>query len=201
MKYFALSMLLACASLCPFGLYGADTVTDKLTGQSFPSSISIENNGKTYELEATGVATRKKLIIKVYSIASYLQKNAAGGATVLDKILSDENAKQLTMRYVFNANVNQVQEAFESSFHRVFSDQEYAKQQATITKFLSFFNQPLNKGDECILRWFPGGVVEVLINGKKTGEITDAAFAKGLWQVWLGANSIVNRDDLVSLKS
>jgi hypothetical protein len=200
MKFTALTWIALCACLCSLNLFAQDNVTDRATGISFPREVSFESKGKNYQLQATGVATRKKLIIKVYSIASYLQKDAQGGPSVLDQILSDENAKQLSMKYVRNVNVNQIQDAFRDSFKKVFQGQEGNPQlQGTIETFLRLFNQGVSSGDEYVFRWLPGGVVDVLINGNRVGGVTNAAFAKGLWEIWLGSNSIVRRDDLLSL--
>lgn len=187
------------ACLLSVGLYAQDNIVDNSTHETFPKEVSFESNGKQYQLQATGVATRKKLIVKVYSIASYLQKGAGGG-DILQAILSDDNAKQLTMKWVRDVGVDKVQEAYKESFHKVFSGQEYAALAGDINQFLQFFNENAHAGDEYILRWLPGGYVEVLINGKKVGSLTNKEFAKGLWNIWFGPKSVVNRNDLVSLE-
>ena len=69
-----------------------------------------------------------------------------------------------------------------------------------LTHFIGFFNQDVQKGDEQILRWIPGGYVEVLINGKAAGNITNHDFAKALWSIWFGQNSVVDRNSLVSMQ-
>lgn len=199
MRSSVLGILALCFCSFTTGLIAQDAITDKSTGMAFPGEVSFDNNGMQYQLQATGVATRKKLIIKVYSIASYLQKGAAGSGDKFDKILSDDNAKQLTLKYVRDITANQIQDAFQDSFRRVFPGQEYTKLQADITSFLHFFNKGVHRGEEFAFRWIPGGSVEVLINGSKVGSINNVAFAQGLWKVWFGQNSIVDRNDLVSL--
>lgn len=180
-----LSFFVACSAF-------ADEVTDKSTGESFPTSVSFSADGKDYELDITGVATRKKLIIKVYSVAHYLQKNATGSG--LEAIMSDENAKQLTIKWVRNVPAEKIQEGYRESFRNADIQAD-----TNVDTYLSLFNHEAQKGDVHILRWIPGGKVEVEVNGKNVGTIEGAAFAKGLWSIWFGDKSVVKREALMSL--
>jgi hypothetical protein len=189
---FGLLTLYACAFAA--GAFAEETIVDKSTNISFPREVSFDFNGKHFQLEATGVATRKKFIVKVYSIASYLQKGAAGDK--LQAILSDDNAKQLTMKWARDATASQIQDAYKESFQKVFGSQ-YAMVQNDIDSFIQLFNKGAVKGDEFVLRWIPGGDVEVLINGTKVGSMANPAFAKGLWLVWFGDKSPVDKNELL----
>ena len=73
------------------------------------------------------------------------------------------------------------------------------KCKATSTNTSRSLIQKLTKGDETVLRWIPGGVVEVWQNGTQKGMVKNSELAKGLWSIWFGENSIVNRNNLVSL--
>lgn len=182
------------------GLFAQNEIVDSSTRETFPREISFEANGKNYQLEATGVATRKKLIVKVYSVAHYLQKGVAQPNTdIFEVIMSDDNAKQITMKWVRDVGADKVLETFQEAFRKAFPGEQYGKMLGVINQFLPFFSQGAHKGDEFDLRWLPAGYVEVLINGKKIGNVTNKEFAQGLWSIWLGPGSIVNRNDLVSL--
>lgn len=183
-----------CALLCAFSLTLWGDITDTKTNVSFPSEVSFTHDGKDYDLRATGVATRKKFFVKVYSVAHYLQNGAS-----IDQILQDNNAKQLTIKSVYDAPVNKVQEGYRDSFHKAFSAADYAKNEKDIEKFVSFFNTDMKKGDEVVIRWIPGGNIETLINGNTVGTITNKEFATGLWNIWFGPESIVKREDLTKL--
>jgi hypothetical protein len=175
-------------------LWGENPLIDTVTGASFPSEVTFDFNGKSYHLEATGVATRKKLFIKVYSIAHYLQDGGDIAA-----ILQDNKAKQFTIKWVYDVSVEKVQNAYREAFQNSFSTEELAKLQTEINQFLSYFTSEARRGDEYILRWIPGGITEVIINGEKKGDITNATFARGVWNIWFGSKSVVNKDNLVSL--
>lgn len=193
MKILTYSFIASCCSLFfAFNLQAQETITDNNTRISFPKEISFEANGKNYQLDATGVATRKKLVIKVYSIAHYLQKGVGP-----QDVMSDKAAKQFTIKWARDVPVDKVQGAFNDAFQKVFSQQDFAKLGPDINKFNQFFNKEAHKGDEYIIRWVPEGTIEVLINGQKAGAINNKDFAQGVWNIWLGPNSVVNRGDLL----
>ncbi|HEV8051692.1 MAG TPA: chalcone isomerase family protein [Parachlamydiaceae bacterium] len=184
---------------CAFNLHADSQITDKETGTSFPTEISFNNQGKDYQLEATGVATRKKLFFKVYSVAHYLQKGVASGADKLQAIMSDANAKQLTIKWVRDIEAAKIQEGYVESFKNAVSDQGNSQLQSDIKTYISWYGQDVVKGDEHIIRWIPGGIIEVQMKGKTVGTITNPEFAKGLWSIWFGSKSVVKRDNLISL--
>lgn len=198
MKTFLLSSLLSIVTIIA-SLSGEELV-DKATGASFPSTVSFESGGKTVKLQATGVATRKKLVISVYSVASYLEEGVA--IDLKDKfkgILDAKGAKQLTLKWARNVPLDKIKEAYQDSFKNVFSEQEAATLKDEIAKFVAGFSADAEKGEEYILRWEAPGKVTVNIKGKEVVSLSNESFAKGLWSIWFGEKSVVNRDQLVSL--
>lgn len=198
MQFIALSLLLL-VSCFSQKIFSAEEIVDKATGVTFPSTIAFDYEGKQYTLNATGVATRKKFFVKVYSVASYLQQPLANPSSDLfQAILQSENAKQLTIKWIHEASVEKIQDGYRESFKNVLSDAQNAQFQNDLNTFVKFFNQDAQKGDEHILRWLPGGYVEVVINGKKIGSLNSVEFAKALWGLWFGDKSVVDRNQLVS---
>lgn len=166
---------------------------------TFPKEISFDYEGKHYDLNLTGVAVRKKFFVKVYNIASYLQKGSYHSSEeVLDAILNGNKVKQVTMRWLRNVPLQQFQNGFEESLHKVIAPEEMESFSKDIDTFLSFFNVDANRGDEFVFRGFPDGTVEVLVGGQKMGTLRNPQFTKKLWEIWFGANSVVNRNDLIS---
>jgi hypothetical protein len=198
MKISLFKILSAFFCLSSLSLY-ADDVRDSSTGVAFPSEITIEHAGKQYLLQATGVATRKKFFVKVYSVASYLQDASQNNGDKFSAIMNMDKAKQLTLKFVHDAPADKVQSGYQDSFHKVLSDAQYNQMQSQINTFVQFFNQDMQKGGEQVIRWFPDGYVEVLINGNKAGSLTNSELAKAIWNIWFGSNSVVDRDQLVSL--
>lgn len=190
--------LLCCNSLTAIG--AADQIVDSATGLSFPRVVSFSADGQHYDLHATGVATRKKFVVKVYSVAHYLQDaGALQGADKFQAILDSDQAKQLTLQFDRSLTAQQIQDGYRESFHKEMSPQELAQLQPQIDQYLSAFSNGVQKGDEQILRWLPGGRIELILGGQTVVSITNAQFARSLWSIWFGPHSVVDRQALTSL--
>jgi hypothetical protein len=77
------------------------------------------------------------------------------------------------------------------------SVQEWTSIQPAADQFVGFFTQDVKEGEQFVLRWLPGGIVSVTIAGIDKPAITNQQFARVLWSIWFGQNSIVDREDLV----
>jgi hypothetical protein len=177
---------------------GAAEIKDPSTGIAFPSEISIEQGGKAYSLNATGVATRKKLFVSIYSVAHYLQSGPIT-ADKLAAIFSDDKAKQLTMIWARDVEASKIKEGYKDSFSKALTTAQQQQLKAEVNQFIQLFTKDAKKGDSYILRWFPTGYIDVLINDKVVGSIHNVDFAKGLWSVWFGPKSVVEPASLMSL--
>lgn len=199
MKTYVLCALALTATLFAGSSHAANDITDKATGISFPEHVTFISNEKEYQLQATGVATRKKMVIKVYSVAHYLQDGVKAGEDKIGTILNDDYAKQLTLKWAREVPADKIQETFKESLKNSIAPSSSGSIQEDINKFISFFGQDAKKGEELILRWIPGGTIEVVINGEEAGTISNVEFAKGLWNIWFGPHSVVNSNNLISL--
>jgi hypothetical protein len=168
-------------------------MSDKATGKSFPKDVSFTAQGKTFKLAGTGVSTRKKFFVKVYSIASYIEDPASvKSGDVFNNIINSKKAKQLSIIWVRDIEAKKVQDGFVESLGKA-----GASQQDT-DKFVKLFGNVKN-GDSHTIRSLPDGSVTVSYNGEDKGSIKSEAFAKALWSIWFGKDSVVKRDQLVSL--
>lgn len=187
----AFAFLFAVPELCT----AQETIQDSATGKSFPKKVSFDYQGKNYTLYATGVATRTKLIVKVYSVASYMEPIGRQEGDVFEKILNNKGPKQLSIIWARNVDKGRVLEGYRESFGKA-AGKDVMKQQ--LDQFLSFFGD-VRANDEHVLRWLPDGTLEVYINKEKKGSIKDEKFARSIWTIWFGKNSVVKRDSLISL--
>ena len=194
------SLLMGLLAVTSFALHAEETITDPATKTTFPKNVTITHDSKTYNLSATGIAVRSKFFVHVYSIAHYIETPPPTGdkEKIFEEILEDGKAKELIMKWVHNADISQVQDGYNESFSRILTQDQSSSIQSEINKFISFNDQNVKVGDEHILRWLPGGYVEVIINGTSKGNITNVDFAKALWSIWLGPKSVVNRNKLIS---
>lgn len=180
-------------------LFAEETIKSSDTGASFPKEVSFKYEGKDYNLKATGVATRKIFFVKIYSIASYLQENKGQKGNIIEQIMNPDNAKELIIKWVRDVGGKRVEEGYHEAFEKVLTKEEADTLKDEITEFASYFKDGVKNGEENVLRWIPGGVVEVDVNGKTVGTIKSEPFAKALWSIWFGSDSVVNRSDLVLL--
>lgn len=181
-------------------LTAEENITDKATGKTFPMNISYNVKGKEYRLNATGVSTRTKFFVKVYSVAHYIQDGAdINKNNIFTQVFNDSLAKQLTLIWVRDVDAKTQADGYTDTFKKVFTPTEQQAMQPQIDQFIAFFDQNMKINDHQVIRWAPGGVIEVEINGVKKGEIVNPDFARAVWGIWLGSKSVVNRNQLVSL--
>jgi hypothetical protein len=197
---FRRSALAAIAVLsCTIAMFAQETVKESSTGKVFPAGVTISQDGKSYSLVLTGTAVRKKLIIKVYAIAHYMQDPPAGSAKdVCAGVLTDGKAKQITMQFVREVGVDKIRTAYRDGFQDNAGKDEYAAITPLVEQFVGYFGGDVKEGDTFILRWLPGGVVQAQVQGEEKPAISSPLFARVLWSIWLGEDAIVDREDLVS---
>lgn len=181
-------------------LYAAaeNTLTDSATETVFPREITFRSGGKDYHLQATGVSSRKKMVFKLYGVAHYLQDASSAKGDKFQAVLDPSKAKQLTLKWVRDVPADKIQSAYRESVADALSEAESTQLKPQIDQYVGFFSEDVKKGDEQVIRWTPGGHIEVILNGKSVGDITNEAFAKALWTIWFGNHSVVKRDALVS---
>ena len=189
-------ILLACA-ITP--LSAQEKVTEPSTGKMFPATVSFSSGGTEYQLQLTGVTVRKKFVFKVYGMAHYMQNPARMKEDeAIKQVLSEGKAKQITMIFVRDVDAASIQGAYRDGFAENASKEELASLKGTIEKFVAGFSAGVKVDDVYILRWLPGGTVIPIIKGEEKEAITNPLFARVLWTIWFGEDSIVDPEDLVS---
>jgi len=190
----ALSVLGLLAQTLP----AQEAVREPSTGKSFPVQVTITHEGKTYPLTLTGTTVRKKLIVKVYGMGHYMQDPPSGSEKdVVAAVLTDGKAKQLTMEFVRDVDVEKIQGAYRDGFTENASAEELKAITPLVDQFLGFFTTAVKENDRYILRWLPGGTILATVSGVDKPAIKNPTFARVLWSIWLGEDSIVDREELV----
>lgn len=202
MKHFKLITILSCFILGAFfysGFSQQETVEEKSSGKIFQKEVSFSYDDVDYNLTATGTAVRKKFIFKVYGMVHYMQNPPEGNPEeIFSSILQDNNAKQIIMDFTRDVGANKIKDAFQSGFAKNSTEEELEKIQPLLNQFLEYFKTKVKKNEQYILRWLPDGSVISIIQEKEYPAIKDVTFARVLWTIWFGKDSIVNRDDLTS---
>ncbi|MDI6767423.1 MAG: chalcone isomerase family protein [Bacteroidota bacterium] len=175
------------------------TVKESSTGKFFPTEITFKQDGNNYILKLTGLAVRKKLFFKVYGIAHYIQDaaNYRTESEAFRAILIDGKAKQITMDFARDADAVKIKEAYTDGFKQHATGEEMKIIQPLVNKFVSYFSKDVKENEQFILRWLPGGSVVAILHGEEKQVITNGIFARVLWSIWFGEDSIVDRNKLV----
>lgn len=181
-------------------LFGQETISDPNTGKTFPASVNIEFQGKNLTLDATGVATRKKFFVKVYSMAHYMANppTVGKGDAVFNEIINSKQAKQVATTWLRNVNKQKVRDGYLESFEKIMGRERFTQLRPTIDQFTNLYNTNIKTNDTHTIRWLPNNTVEVYLNNNKQGSVEGEEFARGLWSIWFGSNDVVNRNDLIN---
>jgi hypothetical protein len=175
----AAALLLALA-LSP-AAHAADFVEPR-TGVACPE----QRDGMS--LLGAGVRTRTFLKVKVYAICLYVSDQALAGPLAKHRgqasspafyreLVQGDFPKQVVMTFVREATAEQVRDAFYEALPSV--------DRAKLDLFSSHFGTP-KKGDAYVLRWAPGGALEVIAAGQAKPPIQDRAFSTAVFGIWLG---------------
>jgi Chalcone isomerase-like len=159
-----------------------------VSGSSFEFDVAREAKvgDKKYSLKLTGAAMRKRAIIKVYAIGSYVDKDFAGRTA--EELATVDTIKQLHLvmeRNVDGADMAKAfQEAIKNNYPNQFTDE--VKKLVTIMEA-----QSADKGDHVWITHVPGYGIHVNLPSKKTSEfIAGVKFAKAVWDIYLGPKNV-----------
>lgn len=159
------------------GLPG-NTQAREVSGISFPETKTIA--GTTCSLN--GVGLRKKLIIKVYLGALYLEHTTQNAG----EIISSEQVKQVHMHFLYRqVTHNQLVEAWNEGFEKNAGDTISALK-GKINTFNGFFTEPIKKGETFTITYVPGKGTEVVVKNVVKGVIEGHDFMESLFSIWFG---------------
>jgi hypothetical protein len=180
--------------------FAQNNIKEPSTGKWFPEWITFKHGGRDYTLGATGTAVRKKLIVKVYGMVHYVENPEKAGSKwdAFNEVIYTNKAKQITMDFVRDVDVPKIRDAYLTGFKENCSKEEFNRIQGQINQFLVYFDRDVKENDRFILRWLPGGSVVAIIANTEKPAITNELFARTLWLIWFGNDSIVDRDDLIT---
>jgi len=161
-------------------------VAEPKTGVKFPEKI-----GDT-SLLGVGLRTKTILKVKVYAIGLYVADSALAGslkgltgAGLYHELVWGDFPKEVHLRLVRDVSASQMQESIREALEKA--------DKARVDAFVSYFGD-IKTGQEYVLRWAPGGVLETVANGTPKPPIADKNFAAAVFGIWLGEDPI--QDDV-----
>jgi hypothetical protein len=164
-------------------------VKEPSTGITFPAQKNF--GGKSLAITGTGV--RKKFVIKVYAIASYLESGKLDKSRdVYSQLLSDGPAKLLVLHFVRGVDAGSIREAFGEGLKKNIPNYNSSPARKDAEAFLNSMTD-VNENDEMELFWSQGGNLEVVIKGQSKAKFQNPVLAQAVWGIWLG-NSPLSGD-------
>lgn len=178
------------ATLAALGLAGAAEAqnwTEPKSGVAFP----VKRDEMT--LLGGGLRVKKMLFtFKAYAIGLYVADAAVPGplAAYKGKTTSPEFYKELqtgdfkkevVLHFLRNLSQSRIQEGMRESLA--------GAEPKTLEQFISYFPE-VKEGQECVLRWLPGGTVEAVMAGQTKPPIVNKAFAEQLMGLYVGPTPI-----------
>lgn len=190
MRAIAATLLLGLA--LPAIAFAQDTVTEPTSGVSFPVHRD--------DMTLLGVGLRVKSIafvkVKVYAVGLYVADSAVAGALAAHKgkpasealykdLIWGDYPKQMVLKFTRGLGQGRIQSAMREALEG--ADAKFTN------LFVSYFPE-VKEGEECVLRWEPGGVLDTRYGGVSKGPINDKNFAASVFGIWLREKPI--QDDI-----
>jgi Chalcone isomerase-like len=160
------------------------------------SGVSFAAKDGSSSLLGVGLRTRTMLKVKVYAIGLYVDDAALAGPLAAHKgkttspefyrdLVWGDFGKHVVLKFVRDVSASQIQGAFREVLP--------AANNARVDPFVSYFGDT-KVGQEYVIRWAPGGVLETTVIGVTKPPIADKDFAAAVFSIWLGEKPI--QDDI-----
>jgi hypothetical protein len=177
----------------------ADPVTVKGSSATYLMSATVAVGDKTVKLNLTGVALRKRLGAGVYAIGSYVQDGTA--VRTAEDVVKADAVRLLHLVMERTVDSEDFVAAFRIAVGRIDPDDKFAPEFKQLTDAVG--DRAAAKGDHVYLVSVPGVGVRIRLAEKVDVTIKNPAFARALWEIYLGENPIDDgiKNGLVGLLS
>jgi hypothetical protein len=179
-------------------------VVEPKTGTEYPDEITLESDGNSITMKATGVGLREKTFMKVdvYTIVSYVGSDAKLSGDLGEAIVALKAPKRIQMDLRRSFSREKLINAFVEVIEKNYEDTSPFA--ADMETFQAYFERDAEDGDVIIFDFCPKAGLSTQVNGEVKGIIENAAFTEALWTVWFGkepANKDLKKKLLAELES
>jgi len=162
------------------GLLAAGAGAAEVAGVSLAETVQVGEDGQILQLNGAGI--RKKVIVKVYVGALYLQQKGSDPARILD----DSGPKRMVLHFLYKElGAEKLADAWTDGFRNNQGDAELEKLRERLEQFNALF-PTVRRGDRIEIDLLPGKGTAVRVNGKEVGSVAGEDFSRALLKVWLG---------------
>lgn len=146
------------------------------SGVSMPTEVKVGDN----LLVLNGMATRKKVVVKVYVAGLYLAQPSSNA----DQILSTDSPRRIVMHFVHDVGADKLCDAWEESLENNTPDaSDDLKGQF---KQLCSDMVDVKSGEEFVFTYLPNAGTTITVTGTDKSVIPGKPFADALFRSWIG---------------
>lgn len=208
-------LILAAIGLISFAFiaFGQGKVKEDSTGLSFDKAIKFSNDAGAPGMICSGTGVRKKVIVKVYGAAIYIEpveakkelgkyipkqkpedmedyvEELAENAQFWNDFIGGPFHKIILMRFVRDVGSDSIVGAYKDAFKAYLKDTS-EETKKSVAAFLDFFKDEIKEGQDMTLRFSPDGTIMIEYAGKDRGSVKSANIAKALLTNWFGNDPI-----------
>jgi Chalcone isomerase-like len=149
-------------------------------GVKLPDAVTVD--GKSLKLNGAGI--RKKVFVKVYVAALYVETPSKDAAS----LVSSTQVKSMRLHMLRNVEGPKISGAIVEGFENN-SSAALPQLKARLDQLAKMIPD-VKEGDEIDLTWIPDKGTQIAVRGTATGTIEGRDFADALFSVWLGPNPV-----------
>jgi hypothetical protein len=179
-------LALVVAGLLAAAAVAGETVTVDGSNTRYPTVIESKVSDKPVKLNLTGAALRKKYLLSIYTVGSYLQDGA--DVKNAEDLVAADVVKQLQLVMERDVNGKDLAASFQESVRLNHRSPEFDQEVASLVDFMKGTN--VKKGDQVWLTHVPGVGFHANVAGRSEITIKSPAFAKAVWEIYLGKKNI-----------
>jgi hypothetical protein len=154
------------------------------------SGVKFAAKSGDMSLLGVGLRTKTMLKVKVYAVGLYVADSALAGPLAAYKGKTDsapfykdlawgDFEKQIVMKFTRDVTADQIRGAFRETLQGT----------SKLETFVGYFGET-KEGQEYVISWKPGGILDTKVAGASKPEINDKAFAAAVFGIWLGEKPI-----------
>jgi hypothetical protein len=152
----------------------------------FATTVEVQVDGKPVPMTLTGATLRKRAIVNVYAIASYLQVGVT--AKSAEQLAAADGVKLLVLILERDINGRDMAEAIQAGVRLNHPANAFPTELGKVVKTLG--NMDLRKGDHVMLTAIPRVGLRCQVIGKADVVIENPAFARAIWDIYLGRQNL-----------
>ncbi len=187
-KLSALVILLAVLSVLPQGCRVAQAGSHEalLSDLGFPRELVFEYLGQDFPFVLVGDAERSFLFFDIYDVAYYrsMLHGAASGLEILSIVYERDLAKE------------KIHKALRQGLKDNLQSDEWGGVSLEVEALLLSIENDVKAGDTLNILKVSEDKLTFIYNGQSIASFNNVLLVRALWAIWLGENSVVDRDSL-----